>query len=42
MVCNDFQHENTNPQVDGAMLLTNVIRWHKSIIDLNKTGLYGK
>ena len=33
MVCNDFQDEKTNPLINGAMLLTNVIRKHQSIID---------
>lgn len=38
MICNDFQNEKTNPLVDGAMLLTNVIARHKSIIDLSSKG----
>jgi hypothetical protein len=38
MICNDFQSEKTNPLVDGAMLLTNVIRKHQSIIDLSVEG----
>ena len=33
MVCNDFQDEKTNPIINGAMLLTNIIREHRSIID---------
>ncbi|MFT3826483.1 MAG: hypothetical protein QM731_21360 [Chitinophagaceae bacterium] len=33
MVCNDFQSEKINPAVSGAMLLTNIIRKHESIID---------
>jgi hypothetical protein len=38
MVCNAFESPKTNPLVDGAMLLTNVIRKHKSIIDLSVAG----
>jgi hypothetical protein len=38
MICNDFQNENTNPLVDGAMLLTNAVRKHKSIINLASAG----
>jgi len=38
MICNDFQSSKTNPLVDGAMMLTNVIRKHKSIIDLSIAG----
>ncbi|WP_343669282.1 hypothetical protein [Chitinophaga sp.] len=38
MICNDFQSEKANPLVDGALLLTNVIAHHKSIIDLSLTG----
>ncbi|MFL9485295.1 hypothetical protein ACI6Q2_21110 [Chitinophagaceae bacterium LWZ2-11] len=38
MVCNDFQSEKTGLVLDGAMLLTNVLRKHKSIIDLSQTG----
>jgi len=38
MICNDFQDEKTNPLISGAMLLTNVIRRHQSIIDLSIDG----
>lgn len=38
MICNDFQNENTNPLVDGVMVLTNALRKHKSIIDLSLAG----
>ena len=38
MICNDFQDEKTNPLISGAMLLTNVIRRHKSIVDLSTDG----
>jgi hypothetical protein len=38
MICNDFQSSKTSPLVDGAMLLTNVIRKHKSIINLSVAG----
>jgi len=38
MICNDFQNEKTNPLINGAMLLTNVIRRHQSIIDLSIDG----
>ncbi len=38
MICNDFQSEKTNPLIGGAMLLTNVIRKHQSIIDLSIDG----
>lgn len=38
MTCNDFQNDQTNPLIDGAMLLTNVIRRHQSIIDLSISG----
>lgn len=38
MICNDFQNEKTNPLINGAMLLTNVIRKHQSIIDLSIEG----
>jgi hypothetical protein len=38
MVCNDFQNEKTNPLVNGAMLLTNVLRKHLSIRDLALKG----
>ncbi len=32
-VCNDFQDEHLNPLVNGAILLANMIRKNKSIID---------
>lgn len=32
-VCNDFQDEHLNPLVNGAILLANIIRKNKSIID---------
>ncbi|MHA4808014.1 PI-PLC domain-containing protein [Flavitalea flava] len=38
MTCNDFQDENVNPLISGAMLLTNVIRKHQSIINLSLDG----
>ncbi|HJT74191.1 MAG TPA: hypothetical protein VJ720_09235, partial [Chitinophaga sp.] len=38
MICNEFQSEKTNPLVDGVLLLTNVIKHHKSIIDLSLIG----
>ncbi|NCD68439.1 phosphatidylinositol-specific phospholipase C domain-containing protein [Mucilaginibacter agri] len=38
MVCNDFQSEELNPIVDGAIFLTNVFRKHHSIRDLSLTG----
>lgn len=37
-ICNDFQKEGGNPLMDGAILLSNVVSKHKSIIDLAKTG----
>jgi len=37
LVCNDFQDERISPIVNGAILLTNLIRKNKSIRDL---GLY--
>ncbi|HTI93529.1 MAG TPA: phosphatidylinositol-specific phospholipase C domain-containing protein [Puia sp.] len=38
MICNDFQSENINPLINGAMLLTNALRNHHSIKDLSLTG----
>ncbi|MFD0752185.1 hypothetical protein ACFQZS_18675 [Mucilaginibacter calamicampi] len=38
LVCNDFQDERISPIVNGAILLTNLIRKNKSIRDL---ALYG-
>jgi len=38
MVCNDFQSENINPLINGAMLLTNALRNHHSIKDLSLIG----
>ncbi|HWK06449.1 MAG TPA: hypothetical protein VNS58_22600 [Puia sp.] len=38
MICNDFQDEKTNALVNGAMLLTNVIRKHQSIVNLSLDG----
>ena len=38
MVCNDFQSEDINPIVGGALALTNLIRKHRSIRDLSATG----
>ena len=38
MVCNDFQNEKMSPIINGAMLLTNVIRKHQSVIDLSLDG----
>ncbi|MVT09476.1 PI-PLC domain-containing protein [Chitinophaga tropicalis] len=38
MICNEFQSEKTNPLVDGVLLLTNVIKHHKSIITLSLIG----
>ncbi|MBL0739807.1 hypothetical protein [Chryseolinea lacunae] len=38
MVCNDFQSDNISPILNGAILLTNVIRKHRSIIDLSLRG----
>ena len=32
-ICNDFQDEKLNPIVNGAILLANMIRKNKSIID---------
>jgi hypothetical protein len=38
LVCNDFQDERVSPIINGAILLTNIIRKNKSIRDL---ALYG-
>ncbi|PSL23322.1 hypothetical protein [Chitinophaga ginsengisoli] len=38
MICNEVQSEEANPLADGALLLTNVIKHHKSIIDLSLIG----
>lgn len=38
MVCNDFQDDKTNPVINGAMLLTNIIKKNRSIIDLALSG----
>ncbi|MFT3935904.1 MAG: hypothetical protein QM726_19905 [Chitinophagaceae bacterium] len=38
MVCNDFEDEKLSPIVNGVMLLTNVVRKHKSIIDHSLEG----
>jgi len=38
MVCNDFQNEKMSPVINGAMLLTNVIKKHQRIIDLSLGG----
>jgi len=38
MICNDFQNENINPRINGAMLLTNTLRKHHSIKDLSLIG----
>ena len=38
MICNDFQSENINPLINGAMLLTNALRNHHSIKDLSLIG----
>jgi len=38
MICNDFQSDKTSPLLDGAMLLTNVIKKYQSIVDLAITG----
>jgi hypothetical protein len=38
MICNEFQHEKTNPLLDAAMLLTNTVRRHKSILNLSLDG----
>ncbi len=37
-ICNDFQSEKSNPLMDGALLLVNTVKRHKSIIDLSRTG----
>ncbi|WP_116848207.1 phosphatidylinositol-specific phospholipase C domain-containing protein [Deminuibacter soli] len=38
MVCNDFQNEKTSPLVNGAMLLTNILKKNQSITDLSLKG----
>lgn len=38
LVCNDFQDENVDPVINGIMLLTNVIKKNKSIIDMANAG----
>ncbi len=38
MVCNDFEDEKLSPVVNSVMLLTNVVRKHKSIIDHSLEG----
>jgi len=38
MVCNDFQDDSMSPVLNGAILLTNVIRKHRSIIDMSLRG----
>ena len=38
MICNDFEDEKLSPVVNGVMLLTNVIRKHRSIIDRSVAG----
>ncbi|HEY5746832.1 MAG TPA: phosphatidylinositol-specific phospholipase C domain-containing protein [Chryseolinea sp.] len=38
MVCNDFQNDKMSPVLNGAILLTNVIRKHRSIIDMSLRG----
>jgi hypothetical protein len=38
MICNDFQNEKVNPLINGAMLLTNALRNHRSIKDLSLIG----
>ena len=38
MICNDFQDDKLNPVVNGVMLLANVVRKHKSIIDHSLEG----
>lgn len=38
LVCNDFQNENVDPVINGLMLLTNVIKKNKSIIDMATGG----
>jgi len=37
-ICNDFQSEKSNPLLDGALLLVNAVKHHKSIIDLSRMG----
>lgn len=38
MICNDFQSEDINPFINGALLLTNALRNHHSIKDLSLVG----
>jgi hypothetical protein len=38
MICNDFQDENISPVINGALLLTNVLRKHLSIKNLSLNG----
>jgi hypothetical protein len=38
MICNDFQDENISPVINGALLLTNVLRKHLSIKKLSLNG----
>jgi hypothetical protein len=38
MVCNDFQDDNVNPLINGAMSLTNVLRKHQHLIVLATQG----
>jgi hypothetical protein len=34
LVCNDFQNDQVSPVINGIMLLTNVIKQNRSIVDL--------
>ncbi len=38
MVCNNFQSDKTSPLINGAMLLTSIIKKHQSIVDLAASG----
>lgn len=38
MTCNDFQNEKAGALVNGALLLTNIIRKHQSILSLSRDG----
>lgn len=38
MVCNDFQSQKTGALLNGAIMLTNMIKRHESIIDLSTDG----
>ncbi len=38
MICNDFEDDKLSPVVNGVMLLANVVRKHKSIIDHSLEG----